>query len=123
MINDYKFYINKICSVLKIKPPHISFDNSKFKSNTMLAMCETENNTIYLKETDILTPDHIFAIAHELRHLWQFQNNKELFLSNYESIDKIGLEKYNSQLDKVDAHAFAAILTNIVTAAAKQQAS
>ena len=67
-------------------------------------------STIYLKDYDKPNPDQLFSIAHELRHVWQIENNQELYFSNYQTVDIIGIEKYNLQPAEVDANAFASIV-------------
>lgn len=101
-------YIKDVCEMLNIEKPSISFDTSHFSSATMMAQCT--NDTIYIRKIDKPTPDYLFAIAHELRHLWQMQNDEEYYFSNYKTVDKIGLENYNNQIAEVDAHAFASIV-------------
>lgn len=105
MMNEY---IRDICELLNIKIPSISFDTSHFSSSTMMAQCT--HDTIYIREIDKPNPDYLFAIAHELRHMWQIQNDEAYFLSDYKTVDEIGLEKYNNQIAEVDAHAFASIV-------------
>ena len=78
-------------------------------TKTTLAVYETEYNTIYLKNKTV-DLDTIFAIAHELRHVWQFKSeNKERFFNNYKERTEPDLLEYNKQLPEVDANAFASI--------------
>lgn len=107
MLNEY---ITKLCLVLNIPLPNISFDTSDFKSLTMLAQCDAKNNMIYVKNLKITNPDLFFSIAHEIRHLWQYQTNYKEFLSNYKTVDVLGLEKYNAQPAEIDANAFSSII-------------
>lgn len=104
-------YINSICNILKIATPSISFDTSKFPSGTMMAQCNIDGNTIYIRKTDKPNPDYLFAIAHELRHIWQIQTNKSKFFDYYKPREDCNsVEEYNLQLAEVDANAFAAII-------------
>lgn len=108
-----KEIISEICDILRIQVPQISFNApvSNFESETMMARCNADDSTIYLRKFDKPTPDLIFSIAHELRHIWQLKNDKETYFFTYQTIGEIkDIEKYNSQLAEVDAHAFAKII-------------
>lgn len=103
-----KEYIKDICEELNIPVPEVSFDTSVFLTKTMLAYCD--GHTIYIKKTDRPNPDQLFAIAHELRHLWQIQEDEEYYLHDYKSADEIDNETYNLQIAEIDANAFASIV-------------
>ena len=103
-------FINDICEILNIPVPSVSYNTSNFQSDTMMAQVNSSGDTIYLKDYDKPNPDQLFSIAHELRHVWQIENNQELYFSNYQTVDIIGIEKYNLQPAEVDAHAFASIV-------------
>lgn len=103
-------YINNICDILNITTPIISFDVSNFQTHTMMAQCNLSGDTIYLRKAN-LNPDYLFAIAHELRHIWQIQTNKSKFFDYYKPREDCNsVEEYNLQLAEVDANAFAAII-------------
>lgn len=103
-------FIAEICDILNIPTPKISYNTTHFTTNTMMAQCDSTGKTIYLKKYDKSNPDQFFAIAHELRHIWQIQNNKHLFFRTYKTIDKCsGVEEYNLQLAEIDANAFASL--------------
>lgn len=104
-------YITDICKLLKIKEPSISYDTSNFTTDTMMAQCDSHGTTIYLNKIDKPSPDYMFAIAHELRHVWQIKTNKHLYFSSYKPVNLCSsIEEYNLQLAEVDANAFAAII-------------
>lgn len=103
-------FINDICDILNIPIPSISFDTSNFPTDTMMAQVDSSGNTIYLKKYDKLNPDQLFSIAHELRHIWQIENYHDIYFSNYQTVDKIGTERYNLQPAEIDANAFASII-------------
>ena len=106
-----KNYISDVCKLLKIQIPFISYDTSHFTTKTMMAQCSPDGSTIYLNKIDKPNPDYIFAIAHELRHVWQIQTNQVLYFSDYKPIELCSsIEEYNLQLAEVDANAFAAII-------------
>ncbi len=104
-------FITNICELLKINKPSVSYDISHFQSNTMMAQCESSGNVIYLRKKDKPNPDYMFAIAHELRHIWQIQNDKQFYLSDYKPVDLCNsVESYNFQIAEIDANAFAGII-------------
>lgn len=108
MIYDF---INDICDILNISVPSVSFDTSKFPTDTMMAQVNPSGDTIYLKKYDKPNPDQFFSIAHELRHIWQIQNDKELYFSAYKPIDLLSsVEEYNLQVAEIDANAFAGLV-------------
>ena len=105
-------YVKDICRILEIKVPVISYDTSNFPTDTMMAQCSPDGTIVYIKKYDRLNPDQFFAIAHELRHIWQMKN-EPIFLSDYKPI-KIcnSIEEYNLQMAELDANAFAGIVMN-----------
>lgn len=108
MIYDF---MSDVCDILHISVPSVSFDTSHFSTDTMMAQCDPDGYTVYLKKCDKQNPDQFFSIAHELRHIWQMQNNEQLYFSAYKPIDLCSsVEEYNSQIAEVDANAFAGIV-------------
>lgn len=104
-------YITDICELLKINKPYVSYDISHFQSNTMMAQCESSGNVIYLRKKAKPDPDYMFAIAHELRHIWQLQNDEQFYFSTYKPVNLCdNIESYNLQMAEVDANAFAGIV-------------
>lgn len=104
-------YIKELSDILDIPVPKISYDTSGFTTSTMMAQVDNSGSVIYIKKCDHINPDQLFAVAHELRHIWQLKNDEQLFFFNYQPIDKIGtIEQYNLQLAEVDANAFGAIV-------------
>lgn len=103
-------FINDICDILDIPVPSISYDTLNFPTDTTMAQVDQFGDTIYIKKYDKPNPDQLFAIAHELRHIWQIKKHNDLYFSNYQTIDIIGTKKYNLQLAEVDANAFASII-------------
>ena len=104
-------YITEICELLDIPAPSISYDVSHFSTETTMAQCELTNNIIHLNKIDKPTPDYLFAIAHELRHIFQYQDDEQFYLSNYKTSDNCSsIEEYNLQIAEVDANAFASIV-------------
>ena len=108
MIYDF---INDICDILNIPTPFISFDTSNFSTDTMMAQCSPDGSTIYIKKYDKPNPDQLFSIAHELRHIWQIQNDEQFYLSTYKPIDLChSVEEYNLQIAELDANAFGGLV-------------
>ena len=65
------------------------------------------NYTIHIKKQNI-SPDYVFSIIHELRHLWQWKTDKRAYFDNYKNSDACSLEEYNLQIAELDANAYAA---------------
>ena len=104
-------FITDICELLDIPVLSISYDISHFPTKTTMAQCELTNNVIYLNKLDKPNPDYLFAIAHELRHIFQYQDDEQFYLSNYKTSDNCSsVEEYNLQIAEVDANAFASII-------------
>ena len=104
-------FIADICKLLDITVPSISYDTSHFLTETTMAQSELTNNIIHLNKIDKPTPDYLFAIAHELRHIFQYQNDEQFYLSNYKTSNNCSsIEEYNLQIAEVDANAFASIV-------------
>ena len=104
-------FINDVCDILNISVPAISFDTSNFQSDTMMAQIDSSGTTIYLKKLSKPNPDQFFSVAHELRHKWQIQTDKEWYFSDYKPRELCSsVEEYNLQFAEIDAHAFAGIV-------------
>ena len=104
-------FINDICDILNISIPSVSFDTSNFPTDTMMAQVNPSGDTIYLKKYDKPNPDQLFSIAHELRHIWQMQNDEKLYFSTYKPVDLCSsIEEYNLQIAELDANAFAGLV-------------
>lgn len=104
-------FINDICDILNIPVPSVSFDDYNFPTDTTMAQCNPDGSTIYLKKYGKPNPDQLFSIAHELRHVWQIQNDEQLYFSTYKPIDLCpSVEEYNLQIAELDANAFAGLV-------------
>lgn len=101
-------FSTRISRLLKIKPPKIVVNPLLMRSATQLAAVDTESYTIALK-SGIPSLDLFFSIAHELRHLWQKQDNTAWF-EEYKTAQEIGVLGYNRQPAEIDANAFAAAI-------------
>lgn len=102
-------YINQICDIFDMESPKLSFDTSNFQTDTTLAQCSDDGKTIFINGEAKQTPDIFFAIAHELRHIWQIRTNKAYWFHGYKTAGTISTEAYNMQPAEIDANAFALI--------------
>lgn len=108
MINEF---IAEVCKLLGIQIPTISYDTTHFPTKTTMAVSAPASNTIYLKKNNNPNFDYMFSIAHELRHIFQYQNDEKFYFANYKPSDKCdSIEEYNLQIAEVDANAFANII-------------
>lgn len=103
-----KEYIEDVCEELNILVPEVYYNTSNFRTQTMMAYCD--GKTIFIKPSDKPNPDQLFAIAHELRHLWQMQEDEDYYFHNYKSVNETDNETYNLQIAEVDANAFASVI-------------
>lgn len=103
-MNKLNEYIQMLCSDLNINTPRIKYVSSL--PNTQLARLNLFKNVIEIKK-GISSPDLYFAIAHELRHVWQCKTgvlNVDTY--NYDSSS----DGYNLQSEEIDANAYATIV-------------
>lgn len=106
-----KEFITDVCELLEIRVPKISYDTAHFATSTTMAQCKPTANIIYLTKVDKPNPDYVFSIAHELRHIYQYQIDEKFYLSGYKPSNKCSsVEEYNLQIAEVDANAFASIV-------------
>ena len=106
-------FVSDMAKILKIDMPKVEYDTRHFETDTMLAQAyigKHGETIIYLKQTDSITLDTYFSIAHEMRHIWQVKYDYELYMRHYKGRDKLSLEDYNNQLAEVDANAFATVV-------------
>ena len=114
-------YIDSICEILKIDSFDIgvgySADIGAFATPTEMAHYNFKENYIlfnenYLVDLENTLPYIVFKIAHELRHVWQRNNNWNKTISKHKSSKYLSIEEYNRQPEEVDANAFATIITD-----------
>ena len=106
LVNDF---INELSKKLIIPVPVVYYDTCHFTNRALLAQCSSDGKKIYITPFSKLTMDIMFAIAHELRHIWQIQYRQKEYLETHKTMDMTGLEQDNMQLLEIDAYAFAAI--------------
>ena len=103
-----KEFIDDVCSILGIEPPALSYDVGHYATDTMLAQCSPDGNTIFIRPYDNLNPDLFFAAAHELRHVWQIRTDYGRFMAEYRPVSLCSsIDEYNLQEAELDANAFA----------------
>lgn len=106
----FNSFIVDICEILDIEVPKIEYKNA-FDTPTMMACCDSNGTTIYIKPIDNPNLDYFFAIAHELRHIWQIQIDKEFYFSTYMPANLfLSIDDYNLQDAEIDANAFAGMV-------------
>jgi Zn-dependent peptidase ImmA (M78 family) len=109
-VNVYA-YIKNLCDLLDIQAPKMSFDTSHFPTDTTMALCDWSGDTIYLKQCKDPDPDYLFAVAHEIRHVWQIKSNRDHYFASYKSVDQCSdPDSYNLQEAEIDANAFAGVV-------------
>lgn len=108
MSNQVKKFVEEICELLNINVPKIVED----KSTLQAAYCMGKNeNELYLNSLEEPTADLLFSIAYALRHKWQYERKKDVYLKGYLPIAECrNAEEYNNQLSEIDANAFGAII-------------
>lgn len=104
MKEDIKKFVRVVCEDLSITPPKLK---TRHLEGSMMAKCKSDGSEIIVQDST-LSPDLYFAIAHELRHIWQIRN-RELLL-DYKEADKLSVEEYNLQPAEIDAHAYSAVV-------------
>lgn len=109
-------FIRNICAILEIEPPRISSDVDDFPTDTTLAaVCIPADGGkpfLCLRENVEPDPGYYVQVAHELRHLWQLENDNGYWFGSYKSIEELrgDLTRYNLQPAEVDAHAFSVVV-------------
>lgn len=102
------------CKMLSVKKPEVNYLNStNFLSPTTQAAISEDFSSLGINtDIDFSVLDIWFVISHEIRHLWQSKN--KLYLSDYNSVNKLETKKYNEQNAEIDAHAWAiVVVTNL----------
>lgn len=102
---NYNDIVKTLCAVLDVG------DDIKIKfvdvltSPTQLGAADISKRIIYLKKSVVSPFDHIFTIAHELRHFWQGAGGK--YVGRGVPVWLRASEEYNAQQSEIDANAFA----------------
>lgn len=89
--------LQRISVILGIEVPKLEIVDDL--PGTQMAAADVETNTIYLR-CGLGKYDAIFALAHEMRHIWQVPEVDE-------SRCELSVEDYNMLEEELDANAFA----------------
>lgn len=108
MIEEIRDYVGAVCALLSIDPPRIK-EAEQLGTGTTLAETSADGRTIRIK-SGALSMDLCFALAHELRHVWQIRTDEAKWLDGYQPSSRLDLAAYNLQPAELDANAFAAII-------------
>lgn len=73
----------------------------------MLAYYDAANDILAVKDSYKSDYDMVFAVAHELRHKYQYVN--KLLQKPYKSREQLSVFDYNMQIQELDANAYAYI--------------
>ena len=97
-------FTREICDILDISAPDIKFVSAdRMHTGTQIAALTPD--AVLIRDDIAVSPELFFALAHELRHVYQIANGAKL--EEYKTSDKMTVEEYNLQLLEVDANAFA----------------
>lgn len=107
-MNNLNRFADALAAVLKICPPVITSKKPEGVSATQLGALDVNTRSIWVRR-DIDERDIYFAIAHEMRHLWQFEKRREMF-DAYQSNTVLSIHEYNLQPAELDANAFAFLI-------------
>lgn len=105
---DIDEFVTNVCTVLHVNKPRVTYTDAGYATKTTLAAISSDGAEIHVRP-GMFSPDLFFAIAHELRHVWQKQYKPDI-LWGYRSSDRISTEEYNLQPAEIDANAFAAVI-------------
>lgn len=107
--NKINAFAHRVCAALGIEAPEIQFSAAAPDGSTVLAWLCEDDNTVHVREGVDNVHDICFALAHELRHVWQRQNTA--FFDGYKPSNRCeSLTEYNLQLAEIDANAYAALV-------------
>lgn len=99
-------WIGEITDVLNIGGVNIEYADT-LPTDTMMTAYVPSDQVVYVKKGLNSFLDIVFAITHELRHVYQHRKG---LLHSYKARENIDVESYNNQELEVDAHAFALLM-------------
>ncbi|MCR5041141.1 MAG: hypothetical protein K6C36_03435, partial [Clostridia bacterium] len=76
-----KEFFLEVCNIPNIVPPNLR-EVSELATATMIARFVPDDNALEVK-TSASPLDKAFAIAHELRHVWQMQTDEARWFDEY----------------------------------------
>ena len=103
---DLTGFAAAICDDLGIPRPHVELA-ARLTTNTQLGAYAPETNTIFVRR-DAGKLDKAFALAHELRHIWQIKQGWAV-IGKPDSA-QIPVSDYNLQAAEIDANAYAMLV-------------
>lgn len=105
--------IEIVCDDLEIEQPRLVYGFEKMTVGNIARVKLNENKEVVeIQVTDDFSNllDVIFAIIHELRHIWQLQ--QDCYFKDYKQLEELELEQYLLQSEELDANAYATVLMN-----------
>lgn len=103
---DLTGFAAAICDDLGISRPHVELAE-RLTTDTQLGAYDQETGTIYIRRT-AAELDKAFALAHELRHVWQIDHGWPVI--GKPSPGQVSVSDYNLQQAEIDANAYAALV-------------
>ena len=101
-----------LADILDIDDPDIIVDDDLLNYGILACFMPDEYSVHICLERDNLF-NILFALAHEFRHIWQYEEDEDKDIKNQKSKMELGSKAYNLQIAEVDANAFAhLIMTN-----------
>ena len=101
-----------LADILDIDDPDVIVDDDLLNYGVLACFMPDEYSVHICLETDNLF-NILFALAHEFRHIWQYEEDEEKYVKNQKSKMELGSKAYNLQIAEIDANAFAhLIMTN-----------
>lgn len=86
-------FAREVSAILKIAAPAIRFVPVKqLRTSTQIAALTPDG--ILIRNDIGVTPELFFAIAHELRHAYQLENDRSLH--DYRTSDQLDIDEYNA---------------------------
>ena len=87
----------------------IKHDTSKLEGTHMgITRFKGRKITIFLRDDYDKPYVEYFAVAHELRHIWQYISG--FSLDDYKERSELSVDQYNKQFLEIDANAFAQLM-------------
>lgn len=104
---DFQQFADYLASMLCVPRPSVRYA-AMLGTPTQLAAMDPDTLVLTLRRS-ASELDKAFSVAHELRHLWQRHTGRFPF-SAHAAPGTLSVADYNSQLDEIDANAFAALI-------------
>ena len=103
---DINKYIENVAKLLDVEIPQIEQgEGSEYETSEY----QPETDIIILVE-ELASQESYVTLAHEFRHKWQWEKNRDVYFTDYKQREEIVPEKYEMQLAEIDANAFAMLV-------------